>query len=743
MTDEAPASSGLVIAARMRRRQLLTRVVIGCLIALCLSQLLGFLVTIPWLLALLAAQVPEMLAFGPVTSGRSARLPLWRAVLGCAGVAANAAVFGALCIPLWLLAGTAGGILAAIMISAAMLNGVVGTPGSRVVLACALGPQVAYLMATPLFMSYFGAPQTLQGVVALGCVGYAAYAVVLWNVLETSRRSEAEARADSERKRAEAEAAGAAKSIYVATIGHELRTPISAMLAGSIELERAAKGTSLKSHAALIADAGRMMKTLLDDVLDHAKLDAGRMSIEALPFDLRGLVAQTARFWQAEARKKGLKLRVLGSATLPRWVEGDPTRLRQIVNNLISNAVKFTDKGSITLTLKAWAADDDLVAVRLQVMDTGAGMDRDQVARLFTPFAQADATIARNHGGTGLGLVISRELAKLMGGQLTAYSVKGEGSTFTLAVTLPGAQAPAVPEAANETTPREPADGRALRVLAADDHEINRRAVQLILTPLGAEIVAVNDGKAALEAALREPFDIVIMDVRMPEIDGREATRRIRALDGPNRHTPIIAVTADTDKDDVEACRAAGMDWFVGKPLDPAVLVQTIGQALEQAEQAAAEAIAANQPEASEDDGTRPLRVLVADDHEINRRAVQLVLEPAGAEVTAVVNGLQAFEAAQAQAFDLIVMDVRMPEMNGHEATRRIRASDGPNKDVPIIAVTAESDASACHEAGMNWFVGKPIDPQTLMATVIQALNAANPPVEDDADTGEPEAQVA
>ncbi len=728
VTASEMANDGIATAARTRRRHLLARVVLSCLIGLALSRMIGWGFTMPWLMTYMVAQLPEMLAFGPITSGKTEHMPLWRNIAGGVAVALNAAVFGALSLPLWMLGGAAGGVLAVLVLSAAMLNAVVGTPGSRVILACALGPQIAYLVATPFFLGYFGSAANLQSVAALGVLGFSAYACVLWNTLETSRRAETEARAESERKRVEAETAGAAKSLYVATIGHELRTPISAMLAGAIELERAAKGSTLRPHASLIADAGRMMKTLLDDVLDHAKLDAGRMSIEAMTFNLRGLVAQTARFWQSEARKKNLKLRVEGAATLPRWVEGDPTRLRQILNNLISNAVKFTETGSISLKLLAWASADDGIAIRLQIVDTGAGMTEDQVSRLFTPFGQGDATVARNHGGTGLGLVISRQLAKLMGGQLTAYSVKDKGSTFTLAMTLPPAEAPAMLEAANEVAPREPADGRPLRVLAADDHEINRRAVQLILAPLGAEITSVNDGRAALKAAEDNEYDVIIMDVRMPEMDGREATRRIRAGNGPNSRTPVIAVTADTDKVDVDACREAGMEWFVGKPLDPVALVQTLGQALDQADQDAADQqAAAGANETPTEEGDRPLRVLVVDDHEINRRAVQFVLEPAGAEITTAENGRLAVEACQAQAFDIIIMDVRMPEMNGHEATRVIRATEGPNQYVPIIAVTAEADATACHEAGMDYFVPKPIDPQSLMAKVIEALNAANP----------------
>jgi CheY-like chemotaxis protein/signal transduction histidine kinase len=731
MTSAAPGPSGIAIAARSRRSQLVARIVMACLVSFVVSVLVGWAGAMVWLLAYIAAQLPEIAAFAPYYAEGHEQIPLWRRIAGCFGVLVNASAFAALTAPLWLRGGPWGGLCATLLIAAAMINQTVSTPGSRSVLMCSMGPSVVCLGVTPLFMAHFGAPATYQAAVAVGGLGLTGYAFLLWNMMEKSRTAEARARAESERKRIEAEAAVASKSIYVAAIGHDLRTPISAMLAGAIELEKAAAGSALRAHATLIGDAGRMMKTLLDDVLDHAKLEAGRMSIEAATFDLRALVAQSVRFWQSEARKKGLRVRVEGAAGLPRWVEGDPTRLRQILNNLISNAVKFTDKGSVSLRLSAWASADDGCAVRLQVVDTGEGMTPEQVQRLFQPFQQADKTVARHHGGTGLGLTISRQLAELMGGRLTVLSAKGAGSIFTLALTFAFAEAPA--NAESETAAPAPAesdegdeggDGArgAIRALVADDHEINRRAIELVLQPLGVEIATACDGAAALAAAQAAPFDVIFMDVRMPELDGREATRRIRAGEGPNRSTPVIAVTADTDKDDVEACRAAGMDWFVGKPIEPARLLDILGQALN----AASPEPQAEDEGAVEEDEGRPLRVLVADDHEINRRAVQLVLEPAGAQVTCVADGLAAFEAAQTEAFDLIVMDVRMPEMNGHEATRRIRETPGPNQHVPVIAVTAEADAQACLAAGMNLFVGKPIDPATLMAAVVQVLDAAN-----------------
>ncbi|MBS0295418.1 MAG: response regulator [Proteobacteria bacterium] len=729
MKAELSRSSGLVAAVRMRRSQLLQRSVMACLVAVVASQVLTTGIAGVWIVTYLLAQLPELWAFDPLATGKADHQPAWRNALGFASIMLNASAFGALSIPLWLLGGAFGGACASLLNCAALINVVVGTPGSRGAAICAMLPQAVYLALTPWFMAYFGAPGSYQLAAGLGCMGFAGYALALWRMQENSRQVEKAALERADQRLKEAEAATAAKSVYVAMIGHELRTPIGAMMAGAVELERSAKGSSLRPHATLIADAGRMMKTLLDDVLDHAKLEAGRMTIETVPFDLRGMVAQTARFWQSEARKKGLRLRVEGSAGLPHWVEGDPTRIRQILNNLISNAVKFTDKGSVSLMISAWAAEDDSCSVRLQIVDTGAGMEREQLDRLFTPYQQGDKSVARNYGGTGLGLVISRQLARLMGGQLTAYSRKDEGSTFTLALTFKLAEAPAQAAEAPDAALLAPAEDQpALRVLVADDHEINRRAVQLVLKPMGADIVAVCDGKAAVEAAQAEAFDLIVMDVRMPEMDGREASRRIRAMEGPNQSTPIVAVTADTEKDDMAACRDAGMNWFVGKPIDPAALIKTVAQALEQAQEEAAssEAETFAETEAEPEDDSRPLRVLVADDHEINRRAVQLVLEPAGAHVTTVNDGKQAFEATQREAFDLIVMDVRMPEMDGQEATRRIRATSGPNQHIPIIAVTAEVDSQACFDAGMNYFVGKPIDPGRLMAAVIEAIQAAH-----------------
>lgn len=581
-TYQDMSANGGAAAIRTRRGQLPQRMFTACIVALALSQLVGWMFAIGWVIAYAGAQTIESLAFMPVTSGRQDRLPWWRAVVGYAALVASGAVFSSLVVPLWQLGGAFGGVLSALLLAAAIVNTLVVCSSSSVLMACAAAPHFLYLGSMPWFMAGFGAPRSYQSAVALACLIFSAYAVILWRTIEQTRAAAARAHQESERKRLEAETASAAQSAFVATISHELRTPISAMLAGATELARGAHDGAARGQANLILDAGKMMKTLLDDILDHAKLEAGRMSVEESVFDLRSLTAQVARFWSSEARKKGLRLRVEGAASVPAWVRGDPTRLRQILNNLISNAVKFTSTGSVTLRLSAWASEDDACAVRFQIVDTGEGMTAEQISRLFRPFEQADSGVAARFGGTGLGLTISRQLARLMGGQLTAFSVKDSGSVFTLALTFPVADAPVLeePVAPEEVAAYEPDEERPVRILVADDHEINRRAVQLVLEPTGALMTAVENGALAVEAAQREAFDLIIMDVRMPECDGREATRRIRAMAGPNQHVPVIAVTADTEDDDKRACKDAGMNYFVGKPIDPVRLINTVIEAL-------------------------------------------------------------------------------------------------------------------------------------------------------------------
>lgn len=630
-------------AVRERRRALLQRVGMGGACALIFSPVMGWPLTVAWCTVYALVQVMEVSLFWPVTRHGRNSLPGWRLALGSAAITLNAATFSALSIPLWIHGGAMGGVCAAILICSGAVYAIINAPRSPLVLACALIPQLAYMAMIPPTMALLGAgaPFVLATAIAL-CV-YAIYCLHTWTRMKRASAAEAQARIEAETRRREAERAVAARTAFLAAVGHDLRTPLSAILTGAIELERTAATGAARSHAALIGQAGQMMKALLDDLLDHAKLDAGRMSIVVEDFNLRAALAQTLRLWQGPAAAKGLRLRLEGAHKAPAWVRGDETRLRQILNNLLSNAVKFTPSGTVTVRISTWAEEPRGHALVLEVVDTGPGMSPAQLARLFEPFDQTDDGVSARHGGTGLGMAISRHLAGLMGGRLTVRSRKGEGAAFVLSLHLDAGADPATgatparvddsgragvarplaappalklvsvdaatpaasvavvapaPEPAPAPAP-EPVGGAAevetaeveaappLRVLVVDDHDINRRALQLILQTLDCHIEMAADGLAALEACDRARFDVIFMDVRMPELDGRETTRRIRAGTGPNRASPVVAVTADTAPEDVEACLAAGMTYFVSKPVTPTALLTALDQVLSDAAAAA------------------------------------------------------------------------------------------------------------------------------------------------------------
>jgi signal transduction histidine kinase/AmiR/NasT family two-component response regulator len=620
-------------AIRQRRKALLQRLGMAAACALVFSPLLGWSLSAVWMLGYFVIQLVDLWIFGPVNDGKTDRLRGLRRLAGHVILSVNSGYFGSLAIPLWMVGGAMGGICAAMLLSAGAIYSMINAPRSMSVLVLTVTPQFLYLASTPFFMSAYGASPAFVTAAAVAVGVFTTYCLSTWQRMNQARVSESAARVEAEEKRADAERIMEGRSAFLAAVGHDLRTPISAILTGSGELERGAVDGNARAQARLISDAGFMMKALLDDLLDHAKLEAGHMTVDAVDFNLRELLNQTARLWRGPARAKGLKLRIEGAASVPTAVRGDPMRLRQVLNNLISNAMKFTAEGSITLRFTVWEEDAGGHSALIEVADTGPGMTDDQLTRLFTPFDQTADGVSARHGGTGLGLSISRHLAELMGGRLTARSSVGHGASFTLAVRLEAAESeaavapaldqesrdavaralstrpstrpstPATPAPAAQSlreapdgiistavTPQEPEadededEGRPMRVLVVDDHDINRRAIQLILQPLGCDIATAADGMAALKICETSSFDLIFMDVRMPELDGRETTRRIRQGDGPNARVPVIAVTADTAPEDIAACTAAGMTYFVPKPITPPMLLGAINHVMAMAQ---------------------------------------------------------------------------------------------------------------------------------------------------------------
>jgi signal transduction histidine kinase len=483
----AGASSEWAVAIRQRRKALLQRLGMAAASALIFSPLLGWSFSAGWVLGYFMVQLLDLLVFGPINDGKVERLTGVRRLAGWVMLTANAAYFGSLSIPMWLVGGPMGGICAALLLSAGAIYSVINAPRSTSVMLMTASVQFLYLAATPLFMTVYGASPGYVTAAAVAVGVFITYCLSTWQRMNEARVSESAARVEAEQKRMDAERVMEGRSAFLAAVGHDLRTPISAILTGSAELERGAGDGAARAQARLISDAGFMMKALLDDLLDHAKLDAGHMTVDEVDFDLRDLLNQTVRLWRSPARAKGLKLRVEGAASLPSAVRGDPMRLRQILNNLISNAMKFTDAGAITLRLRAWSDEPGGHAVLIEISDTGPGMTSAQVARLFTPFDQTAEGVSARHGGTGLGLAISRQLAELMGGRLTARSRPGEGASFTLALRF------------------EPGETAGVRVTALDQE--SRDAVARALSNRSAPLPAPAVAAAVAHAPAASPAD--------------------------------------------------------------------------------------------------------------------------------------------------------------------------------------------------------------------------------------------
>jgi signal transduction histidine kinase/ActR/RegA family two-component response regulator len=370
-----------------------------------------------------------------------------------------------------------------------------------------------------------------------------------------------------ERAQVEAQEASRAKSAFLAMMSHELRTPMNGVLGMAHALGSTKLDARQADYLEIIVESGDGLMAILNDILDLSKIEAGKLELEAAPFEIRVLGRQLQRVWRETARAKGLALSLQIAPDTPRWLSGDPIRVRQILLNLVSNALKFTQDGRVDIAIAPHAAG----GVEITVSDTGVGMTSEQQAKLFTPFVQGDRSIARRFGGTGLGLSICRELAGMMGGRIGMVSRPGEGSTFTVVLGLATAEAPA-PEAAPDVA----LDVAGARVLVVDDNLANQAVARAILEAVGVLVATAGDGREALARLRVEDFDVVLMDVHMPVMDGVEALRRLRNGEGGRRDMPVVALTADAMSGEVERLIGLGFDDAHPKPIQPAGLIQAI-----------------------------------------------------------------------------------------------------------------------------------------------------------------------
>ncbi|NEX92027.1 ATP-binding protein [Caulobacter sp. 17J65-9] len=366
--------------------------------------------------------------------------------------------------------------------------------------------------------------------------------------------------------RDKADAANKAKSAFLAVVSHELRTPMNGVLGAAQLLSSSRLDATQREYVSIVRNSGDSLLALLNDILDLTKIEADRMQLEAIEIELPELVERLGAAWTARAREKGVDYVVDLDPMAPVAVIGDPNRLSQIVHNLLSNAVKFTDKGAVRLKLSSERLEGGRARLSFAVSDTGPGIAQEDVERLFQPFTQLDASSTRRFGGTGLGLTISRKLAEMMGGELTLESTPGQGSTFVLTI---DAEVRAWARAKVEEEVTADLDsGEPLKVLVVEDHPVNRMLVEAWLASSGHATASAENGQLALNLCEAQAYDLILMDVNMPVMDGLTATRRLRETEGPNRETPVVILSASARAEDHEAGYAAGADAYVNKPID-------------------------------------------------------------------------------------------------------------------------------------------------------------------------------
>jgi Amt family ammonium transporter len=516
-----------------------------------------------------------------------------------------------------------------------------------------------------------------------------------------------------------AEAASRAKSEFVAHMSHEIRTPMNGVI-GMLELLGNTELTNKQGeYVQLARQSADSLLRILNDVLDFSKIEAGKLELESIPFQLRDIIGDTLQTLELKAAEKKLELACHIPGEVPDALVGDPGRLRQIIVNLVGNALKFTKEGEVVLRVRSESTTARHARLQFAVTDTGVGIPQQKQQRIFEAFGQADSGTTRQFGGTGLGLNISRQLIEMMGGRLELDSQQGRGSTFSFTAMFNRQQTPSKP------TGVPPASLAGVHALVVDDNSTNRFILQEMLSSWDLEATCVDGAQAALEAlesgvAQARPFELVLLDMMMPHVDGWTLAEKIRS-DARYDGVPIIMLSSATLQQPADRCHALGIRGQLQKPIKQSQLLNEILKCLDRGQPEPARKTARLLPR----DGP-PLRILLAEDGLINQKVALGMLEARGHDVVVAENGLAAVRASQRQPFDLILMDVEMPEMDGFEATGAIRRREaGLRQHTPIIAMTASAmkgDMERCLAAGMDGYVAKPVESEQLFNAIDNAV---------------------